>query len=103
MTLKTRDADVLKFHPFQDDFGLPSDRCFSDKIAVARKPGPCHGCAQTISAGERIRRSTWLFDGEVRTYRWCSLCCDAMASSWIDNGSALDARERLRKSNEALP
>ena len=51
--------------------------------------------------GEAQRRAVWLFDGEMRTYRWCSLCCQAMALSWTDNGIALEARAALRRARMA--
>jgi len=95
------EPDVLAFHPFQDDFGLPSDRCFSDRIVTARRVGVCHDCAGGIKMGEAQRRAVWLFDGEMRTYRWCSLCCQAMALSWTDNGIALEARAALRRARMA--
>lgn len=95
--------DVLSYNPFDGDFGTPADRRFSDLIVTARKPGPCHDCAGTIEAGELIRRAVWLFDGEIRTYRWCALCCAAMASSWTDNGEAIEARAALRRARTGTP
>ena len=45
--------------------------------------------------GERIRRMVQLFEGEVKTARWCHKCCEAMALSWTDSGKALEERARI--------
>ena len=74
------DNDILDFDPFEGDFGSPSDKVFSNRMAVARKPGPCSHCNTEIAKGERIRRQTSKFDGELMTHRWCAMCCAAMAS-----------------------
>lgn len=70
---------ALRYDPFADDFGMPDDRILRDRICTARKPGQCHICAQEIIPGTRTRSLSAKFDGEVRSYRWCHLCCAAMA------------------------
>jgi predicted nucleic acid-binding Zn ribbon protein len=80
MTTQSTDDAVLSFDPFEGDFGIPGDKIFSNRMAIARKPGPCSHCGTDIAKGERIRRQTSKFDGELMTHRWCALCCTAMAS-----------------------
>lgn len=89
-------ADCLNVDPFAGDFGAIGDRIFSDRIGKARKPGTCGDCAGDILPGEEQRRLSALFDGEMHSYRWCSLCCAAMALSWTDDGEAMEDRAELR-------
>jgi len=86
----------LHVDPFEGDFGSPGDRTLSDKITIACAGGECHECAQNIKPGEWIRRRTDITDGSIATYRWCALCCAAMAKSWRDHGRAWEARAALR-------
>lgn len=95
------DADVLAYDPFDGDFGEPGDRTLLDKMAVARKSGPCHLCDGEIVPGERVRRRTDIADGEMMSFRWCNACCVAMAQSWKDDGMALEARAALRRTRVA--
>lgn len=89
--------DCLACDPFEGDFGEPGDRTLKDKIIKVRKPGPCHLCDQEIKKKELARSRTDIFDGELMSFRWCSLCCEAMALSWTDNGDAYEARAALAK------
>ena len=73
------DQQILDFDPFEGDFGMPGDKVFTNKMVVARKPGPCSHCEAEIVKGERVRRQVSKFDGELMTHRWCALCCKAMA------------------------
>lgn len=79
---ETSEADrfILDFDPFEGDFGAPGDKVFTNRMAIARKPGPCSHCDMEITKGERVRRQTSKFDGELMTHRWCALCCAAMAN-----------------------
>lgn len=86
----------LAVNPFEGDFGGTDDRTLRDKIGLARKENPCFLCGQTIRPGELVRMMAAVFDGELCSYRWCSLCCYAMAASWHDGGEAMDARYWLR-------
>lgn len=74
------DELILAFDPFEGDFGAPGDRVFSNRMVNARKPGACSHCGQQIVKGERVRRQTSKFDGELMSHRWCAKCCAAMAS-----------------------
>ncbi|WP_426304061.1 hypothetical protein ACN9MJ_13685 [Acidovorax facilis] len=74
------DTLKLQFDPFEGDFGTPGDKVFSNRMVIARKPGPCSHCGTAIAKGERIRRQESKFDGELMTHRWCALCCMAMAT-----------------------
>lgn len=92
----SKHRDCLKLNPFDGDFGSPGDRVFSDRISIARKLGECHTCGGEVKPGEEQRRHVGLYDDQMRTFRWCSLCCEAMAASWTDNGQALERRFALR-------
>lgn len=74
------DQQILDFDPFEGDFGAPGDKVFTNRMSIARKPGPCAHCESEIAKGERVRRQVSKFDGELMTHRWCALCCKAMAS-----------------------
>lgn len=75
-----QDELILNFDPFEGDFGMPGDKVFTNKMAIARKEGPCSHCGLQIQPSERIRRQTSKFDGELMTHRWCANCCTAMAN-----------------------
>jgi hypothetical protein len=91
-------ADALKYNPFQGDFGDLGDREFVDKIVRFRKAGPCHICGFDVRPGMLGRRLTkyWEADKVAMTYRYCTLCTEAMAASWTDEGVAFDERYRSR-------
>jgi hypothetical protein len=80
--------------PFEGDFG-DGERVLRDHMGTARKKGPCLMCGQQIEPGSRIRMRTETYNGQIQTFRWCSLCCAAMAASWEDEGKALEARINL--------
>lgn len=61
---------ILDFDPFEGDFGTPGDKVFSNRMVIARKPGPCSHCGTEITKGERIRRQNSKFDGGLMTHRW---------------------------------
>jgi hypothetical protein len=71
---------ILKFDPFEGDFGMPGDVVFTNKMSIARKPGPCSHCGLEICKGDKVRRQASKFDGELMTHRWCVMCCTAMAT-----------------------
>ena len=91
-------ADALKYNPFQGDFGEVNDAGFGDSIVTFRKAGPCHICGFDVRPGMKGRRLTkyWSDDKTVRTYRYCTLCTEAMAASWVDDGASLDERFAAR-------
>lgn len=77
---QSNDTTILTFNPFEGDFGAPGDKVFSNRMCIARKPGPCSHCGGEIAKGERIRRQSSKFDGELMVHRWCALCCSTMAT-----------------------
>lgn len=89
------DAKILEFDPFQGDFGDQSDKVLKDKMGVARKAGECSNCSQQIQRGERVRLMTARFDGQLMNYRWCPLCCAAMALGVDGGDEAYEARIAL--------
>ncbi len=89
--------DCLSVNPFEGDFGAPGDKVLKDKIGIARKAGPCGMCGQEILPGQKVRILAAVFDGALMSYRWCGLCCLAMARSWEDDGEAWEQRASLRR------
>lgn len=87
--------DCLSADPFAGDFGDQGDRVLKDKIVKCRKPGPCHDCAQQIQPGEVARSMAAVFDGELMNFRWCNLCCAAMAKDGEDEESEWEKRIEL--------
>ena len=83
---------VLNYNQFQDDFGSPDDTTFKDRLVKARKEYSCTYCGGLIFPKEVYRYEVHRFDGEVRTYKTCNHCCNAMAKSWDDGGKAIEAR-----------
>lgn len=98
---KFDEADCMSVNPFEGDFGSPGDRILRDKITIARKTHQCGMCRQQIHPGEKTRVLAAVFDGEMRSYRWCALCCAAMASSWTDDGYAWEARVAMGNAERA--
>jgi hypothetical protein len=45
--------------------------------------------------GRRLTKY-WEADKVAMTYRYCTLCTEAMAASWTDEGAALDERYSVR-------
>lgn len=90
------EEDCLSFNPFDGDFG-DGEVLFSDKIVTAAKDHlcKCHDCAGDIKKGERHRARSEAYEGKCVTTRWCGECCAAMAISWEDEGSAIEARVTL--------
>lgn len=98
MSTPAFDEDRCKaYDVFAGDFGSPSDRILQDSIVTAAKAHvkACHMCGGQIAKGERHRVRTEIVDGDLQGYRWCGLCCVAMAKSWDDEGAEVDARTAM--------
>ena len=65
MAEQATDDLILSFDPFEGDFGTPGDKVFTNRMVIARKPGPCSHCDMEIAKGERVRRQTSKFDGDL--------------------------------------
>jgi len=92
----------LLVNPFESDFG-DGERVLSDKIVGARKvhfPG-CLCCFGGIAKDEAHRARVEVSHGQARTYRWCQLCCEAMAIASLDCGAEWAARDGLYASSPA--
>lgn len=87
-----QEENALAHDMFAGDFGTPDDHVFRNAMVTARKAGPCHCCREEIQPKSRIRSQTEKYDGEIMTFRWCTLCCEAMARSGADNGDSLQKR-----------
>lgn len=93
MTVYLFDDELcLRVDPFEGSFGKTTDTRLKDKIAIARKSGPCSMCGSEIQPKEKIRIAAYIIDGELHSYRWCSACCAAMVKSWSDNGEEYEKR-----------
>jgi ribosomal protein L24E len=86
---------ALSYDPFAGDFGEVGDRVLKNKIVTARKGGECHICGQPIEPGTEIRVMSEISDGEMMSFRFCHLCCVAMAASWTDSGKEIERRTAL--------
>lgn len=99
------EAECLQYNPFDGDFGEPGDKVLSDKIVTARKESPCCECLTPTQKGERVRSLSAVFGGELRSYRWCSACCQAFSLAFSDDPDeyekAIDERNAVRKKNAA--
>lgn len=82
----------LDTNPFEGDFGNVDDVVLKDKIVTNRKETVCCMCKGKINKKERVRVLVSVFDGDLCSYRWCSECCEAMASSWEDDGKKWEER-----------
>lgn len=87
-----REERILAFEPFDGGKGDCEITLFSDRMVNARKSHTCQMCFGPILAGARVRARTEMFDGIVKTFRFCPACCDAMAVSWEDAGEAVQDR-----------
>lgn len=87
------DRDILDYSPFAGDRDC-NVRELSDKMIVARAAHKCAICFGPIVKGERVRARTEVSydDRRVMTFRFCALCCEAMAKSWTDYGEAIEDR-----------
>jgi hypothetical protein len=73
-------ASILAFDPFEGDFGDQGDRTLSDALVKARKLHACSHCTGPIAIGEQHRSRSDIAGGELMRWRWCALCCEAMAA-----------------------
>ena len=90
MSASEFESNVLAFDPFEGDFGEPGDSVLRDKMVNVRTPGPCSHCGCQIHKGERIR-IMWAKFGDLMSYRWCALCCEAMAKCQAQESSGDDS------------
>lgn len=94
----------LSDDPFAGDFGGSGvgDAILSDKMVTNRKGGECHMCGQICQPGTRNRVRVEVYDNDLMRFRWCQLCCFAMAVYDI-RPSIGDARVALRAPSHPLP
>ena len=83
----------LDYDPFEGDFGAPGDKVFSDRLVLSRKTYECFHCGGGIAFGEKHRSRYEKSDGEMRTFRWCGKCCEAMVAELIAEESDDDPDE----------
>lgn len=94
---RAADRRCLAFDPFEYGKGDDNAVRLSDKMVTAAKAHTCNMCDAAIVRGERSRAITEAYEGTVMTFRFCAMCCKAMAASWGDDGRALDHRHALRE------
>ncbi|MBS7545669.1 hypothetical protein [Ancylobacter oerskovii] len=90
------DAKVMAFHPFFPD--ETDTTLLADRMVFARAPHRCAICLGDVLRGERHRARTERINegaGRVMTFRFCRLCCEAMAASWTDEGKAITERTAI--------
>lgn len=85
-------GESLSFDVFQGDFGHGDERTFENKIVTARKDHDCFHCDTAISKGEKYRKMVEKSGDELRTFKWCSLCCVAMILDDKNGGYSFDQR-----------
>lgn len=92
------ESATLLYPLFEGDFGAPGDKVLNDQIATCKKPATCVECLGPIYPGTRYRRHVGVYDGQLRTYKYCADCCAAMARRFASpNGwKAMEARSKLR-------
>ena len=83
----------LDYDPFEGDFGEPGDNVFSDRLVLSRKTYECFHCSGVIAVGEKHRSRYEKRDGEMRSFRWCRKCCEAMVAELIAEESDDDPDE----------
>lgn len=87
------DRLVLSYDPWGGDD--TDTQVLSDKMVVVRKDHQCAICFGPIAKGERVRSMTELNreDSVVATFRFCTLCCEAMAAD--DDGNSIYDRHAI--------
>lgn len=60
-------------------------RVLANKMVVTRKPSECAICFEAIPPGSRVRAQTEVYEGDCKTFRLCSTCCDAVIADHEDN------------------
>lgn len=88
--------DCLAYDPFADDFGSPQDRILRDVIVTCRVGHWCHMCDGDTTPGTRTRLLVAIFDGDLRYFRWCADCCEAMAKDMRTCAGLDHVIERIR-------
>ena len=68
---------------------------FRDKIVRGRKIHLCQHCRGLMPKGMIHRARTECFEGQVKTFRFCTSCCVAQAISSDDEGKYLEYRVML--------
>ncbi len=92
---EAKDKLILAYDPWGDSKGDDHYRLFWDVMIVSLWPHVCDLCFGIFGPGLRHRAQAQLnLDGskQVRTFRFCPKCCEAMAESWSDDGRAIGAR-----------
>lgn len=83
----------LAHEPFNDRDSTA--RVLGDRMATARKRGPCVMCLGDIRLGDRVRIRDEVCDRQIMAFRFCTACCHAMATAEDDAGEALERRHRI--------
>lgn len=93
---------ALDFRPFDGD--ETDTTLLSDKIVTGRKAYVCQTCDGPIQPGERQRAmvETNNEDKQIMTFRWCRICCRAMAQAFDYGRFTVSGPERLIESRDRL-
>lgn len=97
------DRDCLNYDPFAGDRDS-NIKLLSDRFVVARYPHQCTICFGAIFKLERHRARTEIDrdDNRAGTFRFCAMCCEAMAKSWKDSGRAIEKRTSIGMERAAI-
>jgi hypothetical protein len=86
--MMTSEQRVLDFNPWgYDDTEY---RVLRNSLLMTRSQHGCAICFDTIPSRARVRAQTEVFDGTVKTFYFCPLCCDAMIAD--EDGLAIEER-----------
>ena len=102
-TPKTREAAALDYNPW--GFDESDYRVLSNRFVTTRRPSECAICFDPIPAGSRARSQSEILEGQAKTFRFCMICCDAMATVALreDDGEALQARHDIGSKSQEAP
>lgn len=90
---------ALSYNPWGDD---DSDyRVLNNRMVTTRVGAECAICFEDIPVGARVRAQREAYDGKAKTFKFCPVCCAAMAKAggFGDDGRALEHRTALGMKN----
>lgn len=80
--MNCNDSCCINTYPVEGE----SQGFFSVHDYKAKKEYSCGECSKTIEVGQKYRRITASFEGEISTFRTCSSCADIADKLFCDGG-----------------
>jgi len=68
---------ALGFNPWDERDA--TYRVLTNQFITTRRPHRCAICFEAIVVGQRVRSQSEVAEGHVKTFRFCTTCCDLMA------------------------